>query len=110
MPYRFRIFFLLLILIPLLGSTSCNMFRKGPSKAVQENEERQEEQAEEQRAEYEKKKERHISIQTDETKERMKKMQNRSERYNYNKKKFFLVRWWEQLFRKKRRAPQPNGY
>ncbi|MGM0612709.1 MAG: hypothetical protein ACQESM_04270 [Bacteroidota bacterium] len=101
----------LLILLPLLMNSGCKSMKNRPSKAVKENEERQKEQEEEQREEYIEAKERHLSIQTKDTEERMEKMQKKSKRYNQNKKKFFLVRWWENIFHKnKKRRTRPGGH
>lgn len=101
---------LLLMVLPFLfAGTSCNSSRKA-SDAVQRAEKLQEEKRERQAEKYEEARERHMAIQTKETKKRMEKMQRKSERYNYNKKKFFLVRWWEKIFKKrKRRETQPGG-
>lgn len=99
-------FFLLLV----VTVSSCNTFKRGPSKAVRETEERQEEQAERQREEYLEAKERHISIQSKATKKEMKLLQRKSKRHNAHKKKFFLVRWWENLFKyNKWKKPKPGG-
>jgi len=101
----------LMIFLPLLMNSGCKSMKNRPSKAVQKTEERQEEQAEQKREEYIEAKERHLSIQTKDTKERMEKMQKKSKRYNQNKKKFFLVRWWEKIFHKnKRRRTRPGGH
>lgn len=99
-----------LLLLPILTNTSCNSFKRGPSKAVQETEERQEEQAERQREEYLEAKERHLSIQTKSTKKEMKMLQRKSKRHNAHKKKFFLVRWWESIFKyNKWKKPKRGG-
>lgn len=100
--------FVFIMLSVLIIGGSCKSHRR-PSKAVRETEKRQEEQAERQAAEYEEAKERHMEIQTKETKERMKAMQKKSARYNYNKREFFLVRWWKKIFHKNRRVPRRGG-
>ena len=103
--------FAVIILLTVLMNSGCRSMKNRPSKAVQKTEERQKEQEEQQRKEYEEAKERHISIQSKDTKKRMEKAQKKSERYNQNKKKFFLVRWWENIVRKfKKRRSRPGGH
>lgn len=106
-----KLLVIILVAVPLLYiGTSCNTAKQSSGKAVKETEERQEEKRERQAEKYEEARERHMEIQTKETKKRMKKMQKKSERYNYNEKKFFLVRWWEKIFNKRRRkATEPGG-
>ena len=105
-----KILLVLLIVLPLVTNNGCKSMKNGPSNAVQETRERQKEQEERQREKYEKARERHMSIQTDEAKERMEDLQKKSERYNQNKKKFFLVRWWEKIFHKRNRQTRPGGH
>ncbi|MFW6019108.1 MAG: hypothetical protein ACOCPM_00880 [Bacteroidales bacterium] len=101
----------LIILLTVLMNSGCRSMKNRPSKAVQKTEERQKEQEEEKREEYEEAKERHISIQSKDTKEDMEDMQKKSKRYNQNKQKFFLIRWWENIVHKlKKRKPRPAGH
>ncbi len=100
---------LFIICLPLVTYTACNATRQSSS-AREKTEQRQREQAERQRQEYQERKERHLEIQSDDSRARMKDMQKKSERYNYNKKRFFLARWWDQVVHKIRirqgRRPQ----
>lgn len=78
---------------------SCNGQKSSQSvekrkKELAEKEEERKEKAEEMK---EKRKEQHMEIQTKETRKRMKKNRKKANRYNKGKRKFFLIRWFEQL-------------
>lgn len=104
-----KLLLLLCVCWPMVTHTACNASRQQGS-AEERTEQRQREQAERQREEYLERKERHLEIQSKESRASMKEMQKRSERHNYNKRRFFLARWWDQMVHniRKRQARKPQ--
>jgi len=71
-------------------------------KDAREIERKKRKKEKEAQAKYRAKVEYQASIQTPETRRRMKKQFKKSERYHSHRKEFFLKRWWKSLFGKKR--------
>ncbi len=80
---------------------SCNSQRR-MEKAAMKNQELVDKIKEKRQAErmgdYEKALEKHYDQQTAKTKREMKRKMREAERYNYNKKEFFIVRWYKAIF------------
>jgi len=79
--------------------------RRKDARKIERNKEQREKEA---MAEYQARVERQGSIQTPETRKRMKAQFKESERYHSHRKDFFLKRWWNSLFGKKRKTGSPG--
>jgi len=75
--------------------------RRKDAREIEKDKRRKEKEAQ---AKYQKKIEYQASIQTPETKKRMKAQFKKSERYQSHRKEFFLKRWWKSIFGGKKRT------
>ncbi len=75
---------------------------------AREIEKKQRQKDNEAQAKYQAKVEYQSNIQTAETRKRMKKQFNKSQRYHSHKKEFFVKRWWKGVFGPKKRRTSPG--
>ena len=109
---NFRKFIVFSLIFTLaLGSISCRSMRikhkrRRDAREMEKERKRKEKEA---TAKYQEKIEYQASIQTPETRKRMKAQFKKSERYHSHKKEFFLKRWWKSIFGPKRRTTSPGN-
>ena len=105
-----RILIFSLILSFALTTVSCRSMkikhnRKKDAREIQKKKRQREKEAQ---AKYQSKVEYHASTQTPETRKRMKRQFNESQRYHGHKKEFFLKRWWKKVFGPSKRRTSPG--
>ena len=93
---------LIITLLLSFGSVSCHkyMVTRKQDKALKEAEKRKEELAKEKQKKYEEAVKAHASHQSKKTKKMMKQTYSQAEKHNYNKKDFFLKRWFTKKSKK----------
>ena len=86
-----RIFFLMLLLLPLYTLAQESKATRGQKKAEAK---KREQTMNEKKAEIEGRKQ-HMAIQTPDVRKRMKKSKKEANRWNQGRRKFFIARWFE---------------
>lgn len=104
----FKVFIIiLLIFIPIVANISCRItnISKQERKIEREKKRRQKEDA----VLYQRALQRHIKMQSDDTRQEMRENLRRAEKYNRRQKEFFLKRWFDSLVNRLSKTRKQKG-